>query len=63
SVEDELDERRQDLRRAMGAARDRGRRAEDEFEEQVNEHPWGSLLAALGVGFILAKVMDRGDRR
>ena len=63
SAEDELGERREDLRRAMGAARDRGRRAEDEFEQRVNEHPWGSLLAALGVGFILAKITDRGERR
>lgn len=63
SVEDELGERREELRRAMGAARDRGQQAEDEFEQRVNEHPWGSLLAALGVGFILAKITDRGERR
>ena len=63
AFEDEVDERREDFRRAMGAARDRGRRTEEDFERRVGEHPWGSLLAALGVGFLVAKFMDRGDRR
>jgi len=63
AFEDEVNERREDVRRAMGAAQDRGRRAEDEFERRVGEHPWGSLLAALGVGFLLATFMGRGERR
>jgi len=63
SFEEEVDERREDLRRAMNAARERGRKAEGDFERQVGEHPWSSLLAALGIGFIVAKVMDRGERR
>jgi ElaB/YqjD/DUF883 family membrane-anchored ribosome-binding protein len=63
AFEDEVNERREDLRRAMGSARQRGQAAEDEFERRVGEHPWGSLLAALGVGFLLAKVWDRGERR
>jgi len=62
-VEDEFNERREDFRRAMGAARDRGQRAEDDFERRVGEHPWGSVLTALGIGFILAKLMDTGGRR
>jgi len=63
AFQDEVNERREDVRRAMGAARDRGRQAEDDFERRVGEHPWGSLLAALGVGFLLAKLTDRGERR
>ena len=63
AFEDEVDERREDFRRAMGSARDRGRRAEADFERRVGEHPWGSLLAALGLGFLAAKLLGRGERR
>ena len=63
SLEEEVGERREDVRRVLGAARDRGRKYESDFERQVGEHPWGSLLAALGVGFIVAKIMDWGERR
>jgi hypothetical protein len=28
----------------------------------VGEHPLGSLAAAVGIGFILAKMMDLGGR-
>ena len=62
-AEEELNERREEIRRALGEARARGRRTEEDIERRISENPWSSLLAALGVGFILAKIMDRGERR
>ena len=63
AFEDEVSGRREDFRRAMGSARERGRRAEADFEHRVGEHPWISLLGALGLGFLAAKLLERGERR
>lgn len=63
SVEDEVQRRRQSLRRGIEAGRERGRRALDEVEEEIGAHPYASFLAAVGVGFILAKLMDVATRR
>ncbi len=32
-------------------------------EQQISEHPGTSLLTAFGVGFIVAKLLDGGERR
>ncbi|MFA9460936.1 DUF883 family protein [Thiohalorhabdus sp. Cl-TMA] len=63
SMQDEWSERRDELMRALGVARDRGRQAEEDFERNVSEHPWTSLATAFGVGFLIAKIMDMGGRR
>jgi len=59
-VADELRRRRERLEERLGAARDRGRRVADEVGEEVAQRPLTSLLAAFGVGFILAKLMQGG---
>lgn len=48
---------------ATQAARERGRKAEAEFERNVSEHPWTTVLTALGVGFLIAKLSEIGGRR
>jgi len=63
SVQSEFNDRREQLRQRFDDVRNRGRKQLDGFEENVSEHPLGSLAAAVGVGFILAKLMDIGGRR
>ena len=57
-------------RTATGEGRDRVRAAADEsreqarqtwgaFEKEVEERPMTSIAAALGIGFILGKLLDR----
>jgi len=56
SVEEELRARREQLREALHGAEERTRKAAKDVEDTVAEHPLSSLLAAFGVGFILAKL-------
>lgn len=56
NLEEELQEQRERLRLAMGHARERGRSAVDDVEQQINEHPLGTLLTAFGIGYIMAKL-------
>ncbi|KPV40007.1 hypothetical protein AN478_07445 [Thiohalorhabdus denitrificans] len=63
SVQDEWNERREELLHALGVARDRGRQAEEDLERSIGEHPWTSLVAAFGVGYLLAKITGVGGRR
>ena len=62
SVEAELRQAREALGRRADEARARGRDAREAGERQVAEHPYGSVLAALGAGFLLAKLLDAGRR-
>ncbi len=59
---EELRRRREAVEERLGAARERGRQAVEELGEGVGEHPISSLLAAFGVGFILARLLDGGRR-
>lgn len=56
SIEEELRDQREKLRAEFDRVRERGKGAVDEFEQQVNKHPLGSLLTAFGVGYIIAKM-------
>ena len=40
-----------------------GQQVVDEVEQQIVQKPFASLLTAAGVGFILAKLLDGGNRR
>lgn len=60
TVEEELRAQREKLRRALGSAKERGKRTADDIEETITQHPLSSLLAAFGVGFILAKLTNGG---
>lgn len=63
TVEEELRRAREELRHTLDTARERGRRAKEEMEGTVGEHPYGTLLTAFGLGFIIAKLLDNGGRR
>lgn len=53
----------EELKERMDQMRDHGQRYVDETEQRISEHPFTSLLTAFGIGFILAKLMDMGQRR
>lgn len=63
SAEDGMERGRRILRRGVNAGRERGRRVMAEVEEEMGEHPYASFVAAIGVGFILAKLLDIATRR
>lgn len=62
STEDGIHRGRRVLQRGITAGRDRGRRAMAEVEEEMGAHPYASFFAAVGVGFILAKLLDIASR-
>lgn len=62
SVNDEIHELRERLRDRMEQARVQGMRSVEEVEESIGQHPLASVAAAVGVGFIIAKLMDLGRR-
>ncbi len=56
SALEELEARLEDLlAQGSGAAR--------KAEQQISEHPGTSLITAFGVGFIVAKLLEGGERR
>ena len=55
-------EGREALREKLNQARERGGEAVDSVEEQIGQHPLGSLAAAFSVGFLAAKILDRNSR-
>lgn len=63
SVEGELRDSREALRRRLDEMRAGGRKRLGEFEEGVGEHPLSALATAFGIGFILGKILDLGGRR
>lgn len=48
-----------EIRHALEEARKKGKQSVEAVEKQVGEHPFLSLLAAFGAGFIIAKLLDR----
>ena len=40
-----------------------GKATFNKAEQQVGEHPLGSVLTAFGIGFIISRLMDGGGRR
>ena len=60
NLEDELREQREKLRAEFNRARERGKSAVDDFEQQVGMHPLGSLLTAFGIGYIIARLSGGG---
>lgn len=51
-----------ELRPAADAVREGGRRAKHEVEDTVSEHPYTTVGTAVGVGFALAKLLERRGR-
>lgn len=62
SVADEIRSRREALHERLDEAQAHGKMAMEDLEERVQQHPYGSLLTAFGAGFIIAKLMQHGDR-
>ena len=62
SVAEEVRRRREALNERLDEAQARGRMAMEDLEEGIQQHPYGSLLTAFGAGFIIAKLMQHGDR-
>jgi ElaB/YqjD/DUF883 family membrane-anchored ribosome-binding protein len=62
-VHDEIRQAREELRRKVNEARDYGEKRVGDFAGQIGEHPLGSVLAAFGIGFVIAKLMGLGGRR
>jgi ElaB/YqjD/DUF883 family membrane-anchored ribosome-binding protein len=52
-----------DIERRLEDLLDEGKTTFNKAEQQVGEHPVGSVLTAFGVGFIIAKLLDVGGRR
>jgi len=63
SVEEGIDTAGEDLRRRVEAAREQSRRATEEIEKTIGQHPMGSLLGAFGIGVIVAQLLSLGGRR
>ncbi len=63
TIEEEVRKRREAMREKLDEARARGRAVKDDLEDRVEQHPYTSLLAAFGVGFVLAKLVHLGERR
>ncbi|MDN5872429.1 MAG: hypothetical protein L0H73_17165 [Nitrococcus sp.] len=63
SAEDEMQRRRHALRQGVNAGWERGRRAKADMEDEMSAHPYASFLAAVGVGFLLAKLLDIATKR
>jgi len=63
SIEEELEMGREELRRRLDEARGRGKKTMDDLEEGIGQHPFSSVLAAFGTGFLIAKLMSLGGRR
>ncbi|MDX2502855.1 MAG: hypothetical protein QNL62_00040 [Gammaproteobacteria bacterium] len=52
----------EEIERKFDEVLQQGRDAVDNVEQGINKHPSGSLLAAFGIGFIIAKLLDTGGR-
>jgi hypothetical protein len=49
-----------DFRQKFEEARTRGEKVVKELAVEIERHPLGSIAAAFGIGFIIAKLSDRG---
>ena len=48
-----------DFQQKFEEARSRGEKAVKELAVEIERHPLGSIAAAFGIGFIIAKLLDR----
>ncbi|HKL20454.1 MAG TPA: hypothetical protein VJ904_01535 [Tichowtungia sp.] len=58
-VRDVAEEGRDRIRNAANQSREQARQSWNAFEKEVEERPMTSLAVALGLGFILGKLLDR----
>ncbi len=63
SVEEGIDIADEELRRRVEAARKQSRKASEEIEKAIVQHPLGSLLGAFSIGVVVAQLLNPGGRR
>lgn len=56
---DTTEEGRERVRHASERSRERARQTVGAFESEINERPLTSVAMALGVGFLIGKLLDR----
>lgn len=56
TLEEELQLQREKLQALLNRARERGKSAAEDIEQQMTEHPLGTLMTAFGIGYIIAKL-------
>ncbi len=59
-AKDAFDEGLDTLNRGYEQARKHGEKRVDEAEQLVGRHPLTSVVAAFGIGFVIAKLIDGG---
>ena len=52
----------EDIEQQLEQLLNEGKATFNNVEHKVGEHPTGSMLTAFGLGFIIAKLLDRGGR-
>lgn len=62
-VRDQADRYREAFASRVDAAVGQGRKMAEELDAQVGQHPLGAMVAAFGLGFVVAKLLDLGGRR
>lgn len=60
SLDDELERRRAELRDVLTGARSRGEQAMDAAQAEIGLHPFSTVMAAFGIGFLVSKLLDVG---
>jgi ElaB/YqjD/DUF883 family membrane-anchored ribosome-binding protein len=62
-AEDRLHKAWTDIEHRLEGLLNEGKATFSKAEQQVGEHPVGSVLTAFGIGFIISKLLDMGGRR
>ena len=52
----------QEMESKLNEVIEEGKNTMDRAEQQISQHPGGSLMTAFGLGFIIAKLFGRGER-
>ncbi len=62
AIHERIDKLDREFRETLGKAQEQGKAAVDEVEGNIRKHPIATVLAAFGIGFVLAKLFDQGGR-
>ncbi len=53
----------EEIEEKLNGILEEGKETVSGMEKQIAQHPGGSLLTAFGLGFIIARLLDGGNRR
>lgn len=59
SIQDTAQQAKASVQDAAQQAKDKASESAEELQEQIRDNPFASVMIALGVGFILGKLLDR----